>query len=85
MPPKKREAKIEEDDDEAGDTVGTKSMMTLDSVLAGNSTEEAPVPVYIIEKAKSGRAQCRSCDEKINMKEIRVGVILDGDWGNIII
>lgn len=35
----------------------------------------------IIEKAKSGRAECKKCGEKIQNKEIRVGIITEGDWG----
>jgi DNA repair protein RAD16 len=38
-------------------------------------------PVYVIECAKSGRANCRRCDCKIDGKSVRVGLIIEGDWG----
>jgi DNA repair protein RAD16 len=38
-------------------------------------------PGYLVELAKSGRAECKKCGEKIENKTIRVGVILEGDWG----
>ncbi len=38
-------------------------------------------PSYIVELAKSGRAECKRCGEKIENRAIRIGVILEGDWG----
>jgi DNA repair protein RAD16 len=38
-------------------------------------------PTYIIECAKSGRANCRRCECKIDGKSVRVGLIIEGDWG----
>ena len=38
-------------------------------------------PNYVIEKAKSSRAECKRCDKKILKDSIRVGIILEGDWG----
>jgi hypothetical protein len=38
-------------------------------------------PNYVIEKAKSSRAECKRCDEKIMKDSVRVGIILEGDWG----
>jgi len=35
--------------------------------------KEEDVPVYVVEVAKSGRAQCKRCDEKIEKKQVRVG------------
>lgn len=40
-----------------------------------------PPPTYVIERAKSGRAECKKCDDKIAHKELRVGVVMDGEWG----
>lgn len=39
------------------------------------------IPQYALEIAKSGRAECRRCGEKIPMQQLRVGVITEGDWG----
>jgi hypothetical protein len=38
-------------------------------------------PTYIIEKAKSGRAECQKCSQKIEKDIVRVGVITEGEWG----
>lgn len=38
-------------------------------------------PSYMVEIAKSGRAECKKCGEKIENKTIRIGVITEGDWG----
>eukprot|EP01041_Mallomonas_annulata_P005925 gene5925-11955_t len=43
--------------------------------------EESEIPNYIVELAKSGRAECKRCDEKIGMKELRVGVVIDCPMG----
>lgn len=40
-----------------------------------------PPPAYMVEIAKSGRAECKKCNEKIENKTIRIGVITEGDWG----
>ena len=48
------------------------------------STKEAqalPIPQYILELAKSGRAECKRCSQKILKSELRVGVISDSMWG----
>lgn len=39
------------------------------------------IPSYLVEISKSGRAECRKCDEKIANKSLRVGVLIEGDWG----
>lgn len=45
-------------------------------------TESAVVcPAYILEIAKSGRAECKRCGEKIGAKLPRVGIMIEGDWG----
>jgi DNA repair protein RAD16 len=41
----------------------------------------AAVPSYLVELAKSGRADCKRCDAKIENKSIRVGTIIEGEWG----
>jgi hypothetical protein len=45
-----------------------------------NVAPEAP-PTYVVEVAKSGRAECKKCDCKIENKTIRVGVLVEGEWG----
>lgn len=42
--------------------------------------EEVP-PAYFVELSKSGRAECKKCDCKIENKSLRVGVMIDGEWG----
>lgn len=34
---------------------------------------------YVLEKAKSGRAECKKCNVKIAKDELRVGVVVQGD------
>ena len=31
------------------------------------------IPSYVVEIAKSSRAQCKKCDDKIKKKDVRVG------------
>lgn len=45
------------------------------------NVESTTTPSYIVELAKSGRAECKKCGDKIDNKTIRIGVILEGDWG----
>ena len=45
-------------------------------------TKTAPVQYmaeYILELAKSGRAECKKCNLKISKDELRVGVVVHGD------
>ena len=65
--PKKRNENIEQE-------VSTSSNLNQTNV-----PEKAPS--YLIELAKSGRAECKKCDLKIENKALRVGVILEGEWG----
>ena len=43
--------------------------------------EQGPIPSYVLELAKSARAECRRCDTKIVKDQLRVGVIMEGDYG----
>lgn len=52
----------------------------LDNVLMKSSAPEV-IPTYVAEISKSGRAECRKCETKIQKDELRVGVITEGDWG----
>lgn len=47
--------------------------------------KSAIIPTYVIEIAKSGRAECRKCENKIGKNELRIGVITEGDWGKVVI
>ena len=38
-------------------------------------------PQYILELAKSNRAECKRCCRKIEKSQLRVGVINEGEWG----
>ena len=61
------------------------SMMTnfLGPPTAGaDSVEIEEPPVYSIERSKSGRAECKRCDTKIGVKEVRVGLITEGSRFN---
>ena len=57
--------------------------MKGNDILSSGSKEDQNVvlPSYIVELAKSGRAECKKCDSKIDHKTVRVGVIVDGQWG----
>lgn len=48
--------------------------------LPAKDTPAAP-PTYLVELSKSGRAECKKCDCKIENKTIRVGVLVEGEWG----
>ena len=39
------------------------------------------MPHYVVELAKSGRAGCKACKQKIAKDTIRLGVECEGDWG----
>jgi hypothetical protein len=45
------------------------------------TTTVLSAPEYIVELAKSGRAECKKCESKIEKIELRVGVVIEGDWG----
>jgi hypothetical protein len=51
------------------------------------SPRATPVPsaqtpvVYVAEVARTGQAMCRKCDERIAKGELRVGLVMDGDYG----
>jgi len=53
------------------------------SCVSGMIAESQPevIPSYIVELAKSGRAECRRCDKKISNKELRVGVVIESSMG----
>lgn len=55
----------------------------MSSILNDQTTEikDEELPSYVVELAKSGRAQCKKCDDKIDNKCLRVGVIIEGQWG----
>jgi hypothetical protein len=38
------------------------------------------IPSYVVETSKSGRAMCKKCDERINNKELRIGVIIGSSF-----
>jgi hypothetical protein len=45
--------------------------------------EEEPVelPPYVIENARSGRSKCKTCQRKIDADILRIGVLVDGRFG----
>lgn len=45
------------------------------------SLEPQEPPGYVVELAKSGRAECQKCNSMIPKDELRVGIITDGQWG----
>ena len=56
----------------------------MTSLLQDSDSEAASAeepPTYVVELAKSGRADCKKCDCKIENKSVRVGVLVEGDWG----
>ena len=40
-------------------------------------------PAYIVELAKSGRAECKRCGNLITNKSLRIGILVESDWGLI--
>eukprot|EP01038_Epipyxis_sp_PR26KG_P016128 gene16128-21919_t len=71
--------KAQEIDDESKREIPVPEL--LSSQISSSATMSSAPPTYIIERAKSGRAECKKCDEKIENKTIRVGVIVEGQWG----
>ncbi len=67
--PRKKKVDLEEEGNQNGEEVEDAQIPVI------------PLPSYIVERAKSGRADCKKCDEKIQNKEIRIGVIMEGEWG----
>lgn len=53
----------------------------VDSSSDHGDNREGDIPTYIIELSKSGRAQCKKCDQPIPNKSVRVGIYVDSDWG----
>jgi DNA repair protein RAD16 len=52
-----------------------------DSSSSKGGDRQDDMPTYIIELSKSGRAQCKKCDQLIPNKSVRVGILVDSDWG----
>lgn len=46
-----------------------------------NDDTNSLIPVYIAELAKSGRAECKKCNTKIQKDELRIGIVTESDWG----
>lgn len=42
---------------------------------------DTQAPSYLVEIAKSGRSQCKRCDDLIPNQSVRIGVIVEADWG----
>lgn len=61
-----------------GDRIST--LLSNPTATTTIEVEELP-PEYIVELARSGRAECKRCASMIVNKELRVGVIVEGDWG----
>jgi hypothetical protein len=60
------------------DTASQSSVKPSSSI--SNDVMELP-PSYLVELAKSGRAECKRCNTKINDKCVRIGILVEGDWG----
>lgn len=43
--------------------------------------EEEELPPYIIERARSGRSKCKTCQRKIDKDALRIGVYVEGRFG----
>lgn len=39
------------------------------------------LPPYIIERARSGRSKCKTCQRKIDKDAVRLGVLVEGPFG----
>lgn len=49
--------------------------------ISNKKQTEISSPQYILELAKSNRAECKRCCQKIEKSQLRVGVINEGEWG----
>ncbi|QDV08342.1 Poly(ADP-ribose) polymerase and DNA-Ligase Zn-finger region [Planctomycetes bacterium Poly30] len=43
--------------------------------------EPEELPPYVIENARSGRAKCKTCQRKIDADALRIGVLVEGRFG----
>jgi hypothetical protein len=63
----------------------SQSLQSLNNNDTTNNQITSPaisqIPTYVLEMAKSGRAECKKCGNKIMKDELRVGVLTEGDWG----
>ena len=46
-----------------------------------DDAEEEELPPYIIEHARSGRSKCKTCQRKIDLGALRIGVYVEGRFG----
>ncbi|CAM9136543.1 unnamed protein product [Ectocarpus fasciculatus] len=73
----------------AGGSGGGSSRAGADgAAAAGGAVTQAGAPItkgapmrYVCEIAKTGRAMCRRCDEKITKGALKIGVVTEGSWG----
>ena len=50
-----------------------------DDNMAEPLEEVGKPPSYLLELSKSDRSECRRCGEKISGKEVRVGIVFEGN------
>ncbi len=51
------------------------------SRMTSEETEAQELPSYIIEQARSGRSKCKGCKRAIDKGELRLGVLIEGPFG----
>jgi hypothetical protein len=79
MPPKRKAKEINSDSDSDFESVEIVSHKKEEA--EGTEKSSLSLSQLVVERAKSGRAECKKCGEKIANKEIRVGIVTEGDWG----
>ena len=72
MPRKKKQSP-------AMDLTKEESPIVVDSNSDGDN--DADDRVFVVEKSKTNRAECKRCETKIAKNLTRVGIQMDSDWG----
>lgn len=49
--------------------------------MAPEDETDEPLPPYIIERARSARSKCKTCQKKIDKDALRLGVLVEGPFG----
>jgi DNA repair protein RAD16 len=83
---KRRRTRVMEESDHSDSDFESPASETKSSMMAMPELDQVNKTVttlkqMVVEKAKSGRAECKKCGEKIPFQNIRIGIISEGDWG----
>jgi DNA repair protein RAD16 len=79
---KRRRTVVERDQSDSDFETPTSETKSVVAIAEPTKANRASAPqMMIVERAKSGRAECKKCGEKIPFQDIRIGIVTEGDWG----